>query len=275
MKNTPILMLVGNAGAGKDTLADILVEKSDGKMIKIAQADPIKRAVMALFGAPKECLWGESSLRNTEIAVDVAEMETKLTVFSILNPQFKVLWPELRAWAKSLPEKVTIRKLCQELGTEVGRNKMPDIWINQALADAERLLAGKCRYTKEEGCVFDENVSYNYVIITDGRFRNEILGVRKVNGTVCKIYNGTKSTDLHPSEAELQNIPSFWFDYTINNSQKDMEDLNSRATCLSSVLYQDAMDVWRSTSIELYENRDHLVQGRDYLSCFGVNEYHK
>jgi hypothetical protein len=56
---TPIVMLTGPAGSGKDTVASFLV-KNHGA-VAIAQADPMKRLAMQLFEFPEETLWGRAS----------------------------------------------------------------------------------------------------------------------------------------------------------------------------------------------------------------------
>jgi hypothetical protein len=60
----PIIMLSGQAGSGKDTVAHFLV-KNHGA-VSIAQADPMKRLAMKLFGFSEETLWGPSERRNDE-----------------------------------------------------------------------------------------------------------------------------------------------------------------------------------------------------------------
>jgi hypothetical protein len=215
-----ILMLAGNAGVGKDTVAkEIAVKVPSTHMI--SQAEPIKEAVRQL-GATQEQLYGPSEARNTPISFNKGVLET----YSLDGPDtdyyahqickkfaadglgdLKHFHP-VRKWLtnpKYVYQGVTVRSLLQTLGTECGRNNIhPDIWINLAINRAYGLLRTE-----------------NLVVITDGRFRNEILNVRKNGGKVVKIVtnkppNMAKMT--HQSELELASIPDFWYDAVVENN---------------------------------------------------------
>src|SRR4051812_6363608 len=67
----PIILLVGNAGVGKDAAGAAL-----GKVLgfkRTAQADAIKRIAKELFGFTDDQLWGPSSARN---AIDSSWVQT-------------------------------------------------------------------------------------------------------------------------------------------------------------------------------------------------------
>lgn len=235
---TPIILLAGNAGSGKDTFADYLIEASGGKFCKIAQADPIKRIVRDVFGATDEQLWGASHLRNTSIPIHKAECVRglgKLTLDKALEP----LIPGLYNFIKELGESATVRYLCQHIGTEIARMYQPDIWINIATSKAEQILAGHSRYDKASHVLeYNENYRYDAVIITDGRFRNEILGVQKIGGVACRIIGNTTQADQHVSETELQTIPNSWFNYLVDN-KSTLNDLRNAANNLCNILIKD------------------------------------
>lgn len=99
-----VLGISGVAGSGKDTLADLL---SNYGFVKMAFADPIKRAAAEWFDWPEEALWGPSELR------------------SVPDPRFGGLTP---------------RRALQFLGTEVGRALWPNVWVDLLLRRARRHL---------------------------------------------------------------------------------------------------------------------------------------
>lgn len=57
-----LIGVTGQAGSGKDTVADRLVEEHG--YVKIALADPLKRLGMHVFGFSEQQLWGPSEFRN-------------------------------------------------------------------------------------------------------------------------------------------------------------------------------------------------------------------
>ncbi len=94
----PIIGLTGRAGAGKDTVADCLVQHHG--YAKHAFADPFKRFCQEVFGFTREQLWGPSELRNAP------------------DPRWDGLTP---------------RRALQQLGTEWGRAMHPDLWVRSLL----------------------------------------------------------------------------------------------------------------------------------------------
>ena len=105
-----IIGLSGFAGTGKDTVADILVERHN--YVKVSMADPLKRFCCDALDFSTDQLWGPSELRNK---------------------------PDDRYKRKS-GEKLTPRYALQTLGTEWGRDCYPDIWVDYAIDVAERLF---------------------------------------------------------------------------------------------------------------------------------------
>ena len=66
--STPIIIVSGKAGSGKDTVAAYIADKYNG--VCIAQADPMKRFVKNLMGFSDNQLWGPSEARNTRVPQD-------------------------------------------------------------------------------------------------------------------------------------------------------------------------------------------------------------
>lgn len=102
-------------------------------------------------------------------------------------------------WLKGLKatcEKMTPRKILQLLGTEGGRDVIhPNIWVNATLGD-----------------ITDKD----YVIITDARFPNEVVGIKKKKGIVVRIIRPSVISDsTHPSEISLNDFKDW--DYVIVN----------------------------------------------------------
>jgi hypothetical protein len=93
-------------------------------------------------------------------------------------------------------ERLTPRKILQLLGTEGGRDVIhPNIWVNSTLGDLK---------------------DTDRIIITDARFPNEVIGIKRKKGIVVKIVRPSLiSTSTHPSETSLNNYTDW--DYVIVN----------------------------------------------------------
>ena len=245
---TPILLVTGEAGSGKDTVASFIAKDMNG--ITIAQADPMKRFVAKTFGFTNEQLWGPSEARNTpDLRFDSTAYRNKVMLAVMAEAEewisevlpatrddkMNLAYSRLMEWASGMmtsaaeDKGLTCRKVLQTLGTEWGRQFSQDMWIDYALVRAWGLLTGGCTYIPYHGVVPDEgNPGYGLVIISDGRFRNEILGVKKVGGRILKVINpvGAEVNAAekagvvgHRSEAEQRNIPPWFFDVIYTNDK--------------------------------------------------------
>lgn len=107
------------------------------------------------------------------------------------------------------------RHMLQYVGTDVMRSYDPDFWV---------------RFLSEILTCFSDK--WDYVIIPDTRFRNEIDGMRKQFETVhIRIVNPNAESDLssdqmaHPSETELDDVkPDVWL-----YNRGTLEDLRESA----------------------------------------------
>lgn len=117
------VLFAGNAGAGKDTGADLLSDLMQTKgvsSLRMAFADPIKDIAVHLLGISKEVSYGTQ--------------QDKL--------DYKVYDESARHWL-------------QWIGTEMGRNQIhKDIWVHRfvekALAsDAPLVIGSDCRFRNE------------------------------------------------------------------------------------------------------------------------------
>ncbi len=241
----PLALIVGQAGSGKDTAANFLVE--DGGAVAIALADPLKALAGALFGFTEAQLWGPSEsrneldkrfatsqawydvLHNTEASVEV---KTCIQRFAPYISNMSSVSGKLYNWAQALKkthgDKITPRVVLQELGTELIRKEFgADVWINCGIDVASKLLTGEYVYDRLLGPIAQKTVQPSLVVISDGRFLNEILAVSKINGWTFKIESpqvdgsSTETAGLknHSSEHEQQQIPFTRYDCIIVNDK--------------------------------------------------------
>lgn len=229
----PIVLIVGQAGSGKDTVANILAKEYGGA--RIALADPIKDLARSLFGFTDEQLWGPSELRGQ--TMPVPKDLTRWSLDRIYSSKRPIWHADYVKWLDNLPDRcgpshkrrahfktwvethiqgrevVSARHVLQTLGTEFGRNLYRDVWVDVALDRAQKMLS-------------DTLNKNNLVIISDGRFRNEVLAVKKLGGSVLSIVApDTVSSDTHQSETEQASIPDFWFDQIYVNHKKGLDIL--------------------------------------------------
>jgi hypothetical protein len=197
------IAVMANAGAGKDTVADMILDIAldhaewgtvPGE--KIALAMPLKDFCDSVFRFTKPQLWGSSEERNR---VDRRYSDERKTLWGKIvrwrnKPLYEMhrrhaaerfnVWAhewlddvlphgidvsmayeKLRAWFLDvvMQEHITARYALQTLGTEFGRYISPDIWVDFLLKEVE---------TKQK-----EDV--DAVVITDCRFVNEAKKLRE------------------------------------------------------------------------------------------------
>lgn len=254
---TPIIMLKGQAGVGKDTVA-ALIQRQDQRIISLAMADPIKRLAYKMFDIPYNYLWGDSIQRSkpiegfevgvvnnvvSKVESDVVNITRVIAsedpvTYSIFNPMDTLTKyvSDLKNYVKS--NSVTTRYILQTLGTEWGRNKVhQDLWVLYAISTINKLLVGGLDYTPQKGLVYNKPSYYNAGLITDGRFRNEVLKAKNIGCTILHISRSTELSQLakqsgvpgHQSEMELETIPDYWADYVLENNDIDHTELNVRS----------------------------------------------
>lgn len=211
-----IVGLLGLAGSGKDTVADLLVQEHG--FAKLAFADPLKRICREVFDFSDEQLWGPSEKRNAP------------------DPRY----PRKVYGSDKVVENLTPRYALQTLGTEWGRDCYAPIWMELGLRTAKRILEhGEARYSARKGLYYVEGRLYPAdqadepmgVAISDVRFRNEVDGVRAAGGKVIKIVRPGAGlgggAGLHPSEVEQASIPDDAFDAILHNDGT-LEDLATK-----------------------------------------------
>lgn len=239
----PIIVLAGESGAGKDTVASI-IKQTHQNVAVVALADPMKRFLHQIFGFEKDALWGSSEKRNevptdwpTTPGQEMGELWSQFTdnMYSRYGDRTSEIrflqdlglhspW-SLDDWFLSQMSevfregKLTPRLALTSLGTGWGRSIDPDLWVNYAKKVALKLLCGGYTYTPEGGLVEDGEVPpAGFVVISDGRFPNEIAQIKAIGGHAWKIVRPDNSTNTpsHVSE-NVKLIPDSFFDVIIEN----------------------------------------------------------
>jgi hypothetical protein len=181
-----IVVVMGQAGSGKDTVADHLV-RAHG-FAKVSFADPMKRFCREVFDFSESQVWGPLHEKNA---------------------------PDAR-WDGLSP-----RVALQTLGTEWGRGCHPEVWIRYGLRVASELLAGERWYTPSAGLVEEEGRRAAGVVIADCRFANEAAAVKRAGGQAWRVIrpgcDGAVGVSGHASEAEQKTLPDSIFDAVLVN----------------------------------------------------------
>lgn len=249
------ICICGEAGSGKDTVADLLRGTLGG--VKIALADPMKRLVQALMRFTDDQLWGPSESRNAvdermtpgfivEVIVRVLSSEhtqEKRVLTQLLGfcPDPSSARSAFLGWLRFMAEKaesgpLSPRVVLQTLGTEFGRAVDPRLWIRIGIFTRDQLLAGGYEYTPQEGLIPTLGANVNLVFITDCRFRNEVLAFNALGALMLRVLTGKALPPaIHASELEQRSIPDNWFYYVIHNRKSDgMGALRRMILALSS-----------------------------------------
>lgn len=220
----PIVSLTGPARSGKDTAAKVLCEAYNG--VAIAFADPLKRFLASVFNLTADQLWGGGK----EVEVNLPQRESlsdfhwKLcrALHGWRSSQELAAIP-FRSWANGLPEQTTPRFLMQTFGTECVRAYDPNLWRDFGFYVADRCLQGGVTYSAALGLTPEPQCRYDLVVITDARFRNEILSASQRGGFSMLLERPDAQKGLsaeakgHRSELEQTSIPPWWFGARVVN----------------------------------------------------------
>lgn len=243
----PLIMLVGKAGVGKDTAANIMAKKYNATVI--AQADPIKRFALNYLGFTEDQLWGPSSSRNAPDPRSLAEIAAQYYA-----AEGKDLWLEdiglpgkeaaLDIWFAEFVIKdiqnrgyTTPRFVLQTLGTEFGRTLKNDVWVSYAQERAIEAVGNNRGYDKTQGLTYKTTGDHarlaQMAVISDGRFPNEIIATKRNNGVVIRLtgpgeHSLSGAAGQHPSEMEMDKIPEAWYDATVLNPKTSFDELEAR-----------------------------------------------
>jgi len=182
------LYILGEAGVGKSTASQYL-QNTHG-FVEIALADPMKRALHAIYGFTQEQLWGESAHRNAP------------------DPRFPRMLPN------GTESCLCPREALQTLG-EGMRGCYPETWIQALFAVVSSLADGGKYYHPQQGiCASPGRAPVRNFIVPDVRYRNEHLALKARGGIGIRLVSvlpvrpgleGKMAT--HVSEVEQRSIP--------------------------------------------------------------------
>lgn len=231
-----IIGITGKAGAGKDTAADVLVERFN--FVKVALADPLKRICKDVFDFSDEQLWGPSQMRNEEdkrYPRENAGVRMARNIAADLATDDTPVPPAVREWSqKDIREYLTPRYALQQLGTEWGRDCYDNIWVDYAMRTAKKLMTGAYIYHQKYGLqefdIITPAIRKKFelgtgmvmaaggVVIPDVRFKNEADAIRQAGGKIWRIIRPGAGLEgdagKHASEVEQDGIEA---DLAIHN----------------------------------------------------------
>lgn len=144
-----LIGLTGHKQVGKDTCAAYLEERYGFEVD--AFAAPLKEACRAIFGLTHGQLYGELK--------------------EVVDP----------FWQK------TPRQIMQTVGTEVGRQIDPEVWVKAFCRRYERSQPHR-------------------LVVTDVRFPNEAVAIRQLGGRIIRITRPGHAGDNHASETAQADI---------------------------------------------------------------------
>jgi hypothetical protein len=194
----PLVGIVGNAGAGKDTIADHLIREHG--FVRVSFADPMKRFVQEVFDFSDEQVWGTIDQKN---AGDPRYPRPGLSGGAGVESE----WMGHRVVTPCLSPRYAL----QTIGTEWGRDCYPGVWVEYALRVAKRVQAGGWLYSQRGGLRFmGETIPPRGVVISDCRFANEVEAVKRAGGAVVRVkrpgFEGAVGVAGHRSESEQKTI---------------------------------------------------------------------
>lgn len=135
--------------------------------------------------------------------VEPPDMDTVKTKSGRLGEYYKIVNDNL---IYHPPGQMTAREVMQFVGTGIFREMYSDVWVDSTL-----------RQIKEEGSAL--------AVISDGRFPNEILGVKAVGGINLRLTRKI-ADDTHESEVSLDPDKFDWanFDFVIDNQNMTIDE---------------------------------------------------
>jgi len=247
--NRNVIGVAGNAGVGKDTLADIIVRKMsqrDYDIVKVPYAYPLKRQLHLLFALHCERLYGSDKAKTISVTLD----ERVLKV--LLRSEYRWLWQSLSddGFEDVLDELVeeclqvfrsyfriknykgspvhnfeaSTRQLMQVFGTDFARECIQDdIW-----------LMFNDRYREQRNA--------DYYVISDVRFANEAEDVLHQGTLVFVERPGHARIEHsnHGSETEVFRVKEMRDYIVINDTYKG--NLYENAEGIICDILQDAWE---------------------------------
>ena len=192
-----IIGLAAKAGGGKDTAGNLIMESLTEKgytATQISFANPLKDICTQLFGWDRDRLQTDADYKESNFAYDDCQhlIYEEGSDTPVLDPACKMLGMNRRV-------------VMQRLGTEAMRRGLhSEIWI----------IAMKLSIMRGDYDIYD------YGLLTDCRFINELQFVRDLDGTLIRIDRAGEQSTLtehteHASELEWQEW-SDWDSIVVN-----------------------------------------------------------
>lgn len=206
---TRILALAGKQGAGKDTCAKFLVRNATelfgkGGVVKTYHfADSLKQLLADYFGLDPDLLWGTQEQKKTFTHLQwenlphytelVQKVRSEVVTESLTEGS---IWED-DAWGEEINRRLpkgpmTVREVLEQVGTEIFRRMMGDVWIQHCL-----------RRIRQEGA--------SLAIIADCRFPDEVEAVQRAGGKALRLTRTTReaSSNAHASSVGLDDFVGF------------------------------------------------------------------
>ena len=189
-----ILGLTGNAGVGKDTVADYLV-KAYG-FVKFAFSDALYAEVQAAFGLPDQSLLRDRATKEVP--------QDKLALENCLDTDFLDMLVRLTGGPAGGEEPISPRQVLQWWGTEYRRAQNPNYWLDKN-EDWLAAVQAAFRYAEQ---------APQHFVNTTCRFENEREWIQTGaywglwRGNVWHIHRqGVDPVVAHASETPLVVLP--------------------------------------------------------------------
>jgi len=163
-------------------------------------ADPLKEFVSNAFGLDIALLYGTDSMKNNLTHIE----------WENIPPNIRTTYPKKQRKSNTFVPafgKMTIREILQVFGTDICRSMDENCWA--------RMLYDKI--SKE---------TYNYAIVADARFPNEITLGTTVGATAIRLLRNPFPSDTHPSETALDNFPLGEYTHIIDNTDSTLDQKN-------------------------------------------------
>lgn len=204
LKKQKCLVLIGKAGAGKDTVADMLLDmRQSPRPRPFRFSEPLKEAVGSIFG------WSPRMLGV--LAYKEEKFDKPLKTIDGRN-----LW--------------TRREVLQYVGTDVFRTMDPDVWINAALRaanskanafDTNGFICTDCRFPNELDALL-KHFERVYVV------------------RLVKVGGAQTEASTHASETEIDKLG---FDKSYSLEAGDFDGLKAVASQLNGFFGEEVLNV--------------------------------
>lgn len=221
------IVLSGEAGAGKDSTADLLVDHHGYR--KVSLSDEMKRFCMRLFGWTHEQMFGPSHLRNAPDPKWARPCRTCSATGQ--DPNWVVRHPCEDCGGAGKVNDNSPRRVLQLLGDEWGRQLIhPDIWTMAARPAVENLLQRGTR-----------------IVVNDARFDNDRTNLRDWLGAKLVDVRSVNSKDdgaaWRKHASELSRPADDQLDYIVHNDEEyPFPGLRARVAGMLNTLYGDCVE---------------------------------